>query len=129
MIMFFVILYSEIDGKICIKPLAEDAEISNVVRVNGCWEPDNVRSVLLALKKFPTATLLGPMNKLLQSDIIFYHIPDLGSNIGMFTIAAAMMGRSVVAVDANLYNLAYLRSSLKLNSNLDQVKLVHNAMR
>ena len=61
--IFFVILYSEIDGKICIKPLAEDAEISNVVRVNGCWEPDNVRSVLLALKKFPTATLLGPINK------------------------------------------------------------------
>ena len=57
------------------------------------------------------------------------HVADLGSNIGMFTIAAALMGRSVVAVDANLYNLAYLRSSLKLNSNLDQVKLVHNAMR
>ena len=47
----------------------------------------------------------------------------------MFTIAAAMMGRSVVAVDANLYNLAYLRSSLEMNSNLDQVKIVHNAMR
>ena len=60
---------------------------------------------------------------------MIYHPTDLGSNIGMFTIAAAMMGRSVVAVDANLYNLAYLRRSLEMNSNLDQVKIVHNAMR
>ena len=64
-----------------------------------------------------------------KSDIKWYNILDLGSNIGMFTIAAALMGRSVGAVDANLYNLAYLRSSLELNSNLDQVKIVHNAMR
>ena len=61
--------------------------------------------------------------------IPLYYVADLGSNIGMFTIAAALMGRSVVAVDANLYNLAYLRRSLELNSNLDQVKIVHNAMR
>ena len=60
LITYFVILCLEIGGKICIKPLAEDAEISKTVRVHGCWEPDNVRSVLLALKKFPTATLLGP---------------------------------------------------------------------
>ena len=57
------------------------------------------------------------------------YVADLGSNIGMFTIAAAKMGRSVVAVDANLYNLAYLRRSLEMNLNLDQVKIVHNAMR
>ena len=41
------------------KPLAEDAQISQTVRATGCWEPENVRSVLAALKKFPTATFLG----------------------------------------------------------------------
>ena len=46
-------------GQICVKPLAEDAQISQTVRATGCWEPENVRSVLAALKKFPTATFLG----------------------------------------------------------------------
>ena len=46
-------------GQICVKPLAEDAQISQTVRATGCWELENVRSVLAALKKFPTATFLG----------------------------------------------------------------------
>lgn len=47
----------------------------------------------------------------------------------MFTVTVATLGRSVVAVDASLYNLAFIAKSLHLNSNSHHVKLVHNAVR
>ena len=56
-------------------------------------------------------------------------IADLGSNIGMFSVSVARLGGEVVALDASLYNLAYVRQSLELNSNLDNVKLVYNSIR
>ena len=47
----------------------------------------------------------------------------------MFSVAVARLGGEVVALDASLYNLAYVRRSLELNSNLDNVKLVYNSIR
>ena len=46
-------------GKICIKPLSQDAAISAHIRRTGCWEEDTVNSVLLAMLQFPAATFLG----------------------------------------------------------------------
>ena len=56
-------------------------------------------------------------------------IADLGSNIGMFSVSVARLGRKVVAVDASLQNLAYIHKSVHLNSDQDNVKLVNNAVR
>ena len=56
-------------------------------------------------------------------------IADLGSNIGMFSVSVARLGRRVVAVDASLQNLAYLHKSVHLNSDQANVKLVNNAVR
>ena len=56
-------------------------------------------------------------------------IADLGSNIGMFSVSVARLGRRVVAVDASLQNLAYIHKSVHLNSDQDNVKLVNNAVR
>ena len=47
----------------------------------------------------------------------------------MFSVAVARLGGEVVALDASLYNLAYVRRSVELNSNLDNVKLVYNSIR
>ena len=54
---------------------------------------------------------------------------DAGSNLGMYTIMVASMGREVVAVDAMADNLAYIRKSLKLGEKEDRVVLVHNPIR
>ena len=54
---------------------------------------------------------------------------DLGSNIGMFSVTVANLGRKVVAVDASLQNLAYIDQSLHLNSNRGNAQLINNAVR
>ena len=56
-------------------------------------------------------------------------ITDLGSNIGMFSVTVASMGRKVVAVDASIQNLAYIHKSVNLNGNEENVKLINNAVR
>ena len=46
----------------------------------------------------------------------------------MFSIAVAAMNRSVVAVDAVPVNLAYIRESLSLGSNSQNVRTINNAV-
>ncbi len=53
---------------------------------------------------------------------------DLGSHIGMFTVAVAAMGRKVKAVDPGFENHAYTRTSLQLASNLHNVDLIYNGL-
>ena len=59
----------------------------------------------------------------------YLHVADLGSNIGMFSVTAATLGRKVVAVDASIQNLAYIDKSVHLNGNQKNVKLINNAVR
>ena len=47
------------EGRICIKPYNDDQLISEIIRQSGCWEAHIVRSVLVAMMHFPTATFLG----------------------------------------------------------------------
>ena len=54
---------------------------------------------------------------------------DVGSNIGMYTIVVAAMNRSVVAVDADPVNLAYIRKSLELGGHTENVRTIYNAVR
>ena len=46
----------------------------------------------------------------------------------MFSIAVAAMNRSVVAVDADRVNLAYVRKSLSLGSFNQNVRTINNAV-
>ena len=47
----------------------------------------------------------------------------------MYTIMMATMDRKVIAVDAMVDNLAYIRRSLKLDNKESLVTLAHNAVR
>ena len=60
---------------------------------------------------------------------MYRFISDLGSNIGMFSVTVASMGRKVVAVDASIQNLAYIHKLVSLNGNEENVKLINNAVR
>ena len=66
---------------------------------------------------------------------------DIGANIGVYTVAAATLRPArevtgldskrlqVVAVDADLTNLAYIKESLRLNRIDGRTRLLHNAIR
>ena len=46
----------------------------------------------------------------------------------MFALSVAAMNRSVVAVDADPVNLAYIRESLSLGGSSQNVRTVNNAV-
>ena len=69
---------------------------------------------------------MSPKSVLLQLHV---NCPDIGSNIGTYTVPVAAMGRSVVAVDMMLDNLGYIRTSLDTMDTASKVELVHNAVR
>ena len=55
--------------------------------------------------------------------------PDIGANLGMYSVVVAAMNRQVVAVDADPYNLAYIRKSLDLEGNTHNVRIIYNSVR
>jgi len=95
--------------KICVKK--DDEYVSKSIIAQGAWEEENVILVMKSMR--------------LYEDAVFV---DAGSNIGMYTIMVAAMGREVVAVDAMSDNLAYIRRSLELANKEHLVTLAHNAI-
>jgi len=55
--------------------------------------------------------------------------PDIGANLGMYSVVVAAMNRQVVAVDADPHNLAYIRKSLDLEGNTHNVRIIYNSVR
>ena len=55
-------------------------------------------------------------------------IVDLGASIGPFSIAAALLGKKVIAVDINKESLEKLKEQAKLNNCLDKIKIVLGAV-
>ncbi len=102
-------LFHGLVAKICIRSPTE--MISGEIAKTGSWDNELVLLVMKAMFAYPEATFL-----------------DLGSNIGMFTVAVAAMGRKVKAVDAGFENHAYTRTSLQLASNLHHVDLIYNGL-
>ena len=97
--------------KICIHDLKDDRWVSGKIAAGGFWEPENV--------KF--------FQRVLRSDLDMHAI-DIGANIGEYSLAAAHLGRKVLAVEARLLHIHMLQRSLKLNGFHDRVTLVHNAV-
>ena len=122
--------YSDITTRICIKPASVDRFVSMNIRSYGAWEPNFVNCVLKIVQRFPEATFLGfshNFTDLLRINHFFIFV-DIGSNIGMFSLSVAAMNRSVVAVDADPVNLAYIRESLSLGNFSQNVRIINNAV-
>ena len=47
----------------------------------------------------------------------------------MYALVIAAMKRRVVAVDADPVNLAYIRKSLDLEGNTENVRIIYNSVR
>ena len=127
--------YLGITTRICIKPASVDKWVSSHIRNTGGHSIRSVNSILKMVQRFPEATFLGltfaPFYILYTEARSAQYGPiflDVGSNIGMFSLSVAAMNRSVVAVDADPVNLAYIRESLSLGGFSQNVRTVNNAV-
>ena len=105
-------MFLELTTTICIKPLDRDIHVSGNIEREGAWEKEIVNNVIRAMQSYPGAVFL-----------------DMGSNIGMYTVVIAAMKRSVIAVDADPINLAYIRKSLEIENTTDYVETIYNSIR
>jgi hypothetical protein len=100
-----------INTKLCIHDPKFDKVISAQIKENGLWEPTNVRSFLRQLNEVPEA-----------------HVMDIGANIGLYTLLAAKMNRSVIAVEPLHDNLNRMHKAAHLESVQSRVFALVNAV-
>jgi len=98
-----------VKSKMCILPGERFSE--NGLKSSGVFDGDMVNRVLKALTVYKDATFI-----------------DCGANIGMVTTVVAAMGRKVISVDPMKEHLSYIRKSLGLLGNQDNVMLLNNAV-
>lgn len=89
----------------------KDLHVSRWIAQEAIWEELNVHTMTSFLQE----------NKDMQ-------LFDIGCNIGAFTLQAAKMGRKVLAIDANEFNLRLLSKSLNLGGLQKNVTLLWNAV-
>ena len=115
---------------ICIKPISTDIHVSGSIKRDGAWELQTVNNVIKAMQRFPNATFLGGRREVINwSQFDKFDWSDIGANIGMYSVVVAACNRSVVAVDADPYNLAYIRRSLDLGGHTPHVRIIYNSVR
>jgi FkbM family methyltransferase len=85
--------------------------ISAQLKKNGLWEPTNVRSFLRLLHEVPDL-----------------HVLDIGANIGLYTLLAAKMNRTVLAVEPLHENLNRMHKAAQLEQAQSRIIALINAI-
>ena len=88
---------------------------------------NDIASANLISNKIFSAQALNEMLYILEKEEDM-NLIDLGCNFGIFTISAALEGRKVIAVDANLENLKRLRQSICINGLENNIRLINGAV-
>lgn len=88
----------------------KDIWVSREIIRYGSWEGKHINLILSLLQQDPDL-----------------HFVDIGSNVGVFTLAVALLGRRVLAVDALAMNIMRLCSSVIEGNFTDSVQIVYNA--
>lgn len=88
----------------------KDIWVSKHIIRYGSWEGKHINLIVSLLQQAP--------------DLQFV---DIGSNVGVFTLAVALLGRRVLAVDALAMNIMRLCSSVIEGNFTDRVQIVYNA--
>ena len=97
---------------ICIHPVKTDVWVSGTLKQGIVWEKDIVKIYQHVLKQDPELGVI-----------------DIGANIGMYTLLAAAMNRSVVAVEARLLHVQMVHHAIVLNKFYNRdIVLLHNAI-
>ncbi|PAA68459.1 hypothetical protein BOX15_Mlig009349g3, partial [Macrostomum lignano] len=81
------------------------------VRQRGSWEAARVRFLTMALRAWPRSVLI-----------------DAGSNVGVYSLTAARVGRKVLAIDANYRSALRLAKSAQANGLSGLIHVYWNAL-
>ena len=97
---------------ICIHPVKQDLVVSGSLRRNGYWEKNILQIFQRLLEKDPNLGVL-----------------DIGANIGVYSLLAAVLNRPTVAVEARLLHVQMIHHAVVLNKLQDaNIVLVNNAI-
>ncbi|XP_071163099.1 uncharacterized protein [Mytilus edulis] len=91
--------------------MKEDQWVSGRIIQGGIWEEDLVNKVLVQMNNFPNAVFI-----------------DIGSNIGVFSLAVASKGRTVISIDCLKGNVERLCNSIKSAGFDKRMTIVYNAL-
>ena len=96
----------------------------------GNWENDIVTNVLKVMNLMKITTFLGKIERGISDNlIIIFSLPDIGANIGVYSLAVAARNLNVVAVDSEADNLAFIKKSAELMNKRKYVRFINNAVR
>ena len=96
---------------ICLYPNAVDTHVSKRIRAKGMFEGHIVNVFQEALKQDPSLGVL-----------------DFGTNLGIYSLMSAAMGRQVISVEPLPSTFKRLHKSIKLNHFEDRITVVTNAL-
>ncbi|XP_063428252.1 uncharacterized protein LOC134711536 [Mytilus trossulus] len=91
--------------------MKEDQWVSGRIIQGGIWEEDLVNKVIAQMDNFPNAVFI-----------------DIGSNIGVFSLAVASKRRTVISIDCLKGNVERLCNSIKSAGFDKRMTIVYNAL-
>lgn len=85
--------------------------VSNIIQLNRIWEEPLLTKILRVLIRYP------------HMDFI-----DVGANLGIYTMFAASLGRSVLSIECFKPNIDRIRRAIQIEQLQDKVILIGNAI-
>ncbi|XP_067660766.1 uncharacterized protein [Haliotis asinina] len=97
--------------KMYIHDVAKDIHVSGSIKRTGLWDSPGVYSMISRLKRQPGMGLI-----------------DIGSQLGTFSLVAAMMGRDVVSIDPLVENVVRLCKTVQEGNVTSKVTILFSAL-
>ncbi|XP_052096082.1 uncharacterized protein LOC127731178 [Mytilus californianus] len=108
---FPLIKYTSNAGSVKIFTHSLDDGISSIINRTGAFEGKTINRILYELKLNPHLNLI-----------------DIGTNIGQHSIAAALIGRDSIAIDAAKSNIEHVCASAHYLNIGSRITLIHNIL-
>ncbi|KAK3104038.1 hypothetical protein FSP39_023906 [Pinctada imbricata] len=96
---------------IAIYDAEDDIYVSTALKSRGTYEPDKLHLMYEIFKKYPDVNVI-----------------DVGSNLGIFSLYAAKLGRKALAIEALSINVQRICHSIMAGDFQNSVYVVHNAV-
>ena len=96
---------------ICIHSDIEDQYVSKNLRIHGMWERELFVQLQATLRRNDSLGLI-----------------DIGANLGLYSLAAAAMGRQAVSVEPLSDNVRHLHKAIRLNHFQHKITVIQNAI-
>ncbi|XP_071158044.1 uncharacterized protein [Mytilus edulis] len=85
--------------------------ISGTIKQRRSFESENVDAVMSMLRKDQQLSLI-----------------DIGANVGIYALSAALFGRQVIAIDAAMENIQHICASVEYGHFSNRVAIIYNAL-